>query len=212
MDRRRRLAVSSASLGAVAVLGWVVSPAAVVSRLAWVAGDPVRLALALCGLALVRPLFAWPTTLIAVAAGYGYGLPGVPFALALIVLTSVPPFLFARRFRDGRVASAGERVVDETGDLRGVTASRLIPAPSDVVSVGAGVAGVSPGAFVVGTAIGELPWAVAGVVAGDSLGALTAGALAASVDLRLVVASGVVAAVLLAGPVYRRVRASSLLE
>jgi uncharacterized membrane protein YdjX (TVP38/TMEM64 family) len=204
MDRRRRLAASTALLGVVAVSGWVVSPDAVLSRVSWVVADPLRLGLALCGLALVRPLFAWPTTLIAVAAGYGYGLPAVPFALALIVLTSVPPFLFAQQFRDGRLASAGEQFVDATGDLRSVTASRLIPAPSDVVSVGAGVAGVSPGAFVVGTAIGELPWAVAGVVAGDSLDALTAGSLTAVFDLRLVAVAGVLAVALLAGPVYRQ--------
>ncbi|MFC6989262.1 TVP38/TMEM64 family protein [Haloplanus sp. GCM10025708] len=211
MDRRRRLAVSSALVGAIAALGWVVSPDAALSRLSWIAADPLRLAVALCVLALVRPLFAWPTTLIAVAAGYGFGLAAIPFALALIVLTSVPPFLFAHRLRDGRLASIGERFVDETGDLRGVTASRLMPAPSDVVSAGAGVAGVSPGAFVVGTAIGELPWAVAGVVAGDSLGALTAGALGDAIDVRLVAVAGIAAVVLLAAPVYRQTN-SSLFE
>ncbi|MFB6131417.1 MAG: VTT domain-containing protein, partial [Salinigranum sp.] len=177
-------------------------------RLAWLAADPVRFGVALLALALVRPLFAWPTTLLAVAAGYGYGPAGFPLALALIVLTSVPPYLVARRIRSpgtllGRAADAGARFVDAAGGTRSVTASRLIPAPSDVVSVAAGAAGVALVPFVVGTALGEVPWAVAGILAGSSFDTLSTGSLAAVVDPRLVVAAVLAGVLLLAPPAYR---------
>jgi uncharacterized membrane protein YdjX (TVP38/TMEM64 family) len=207
MDRRVRLAAGSAVVAAVALGGWLVAPGYVLSRLAWLATDPLRFALALCALAVVRPLFAWPTTLIALAAGYGLGLAGVPLALALIVLTSVPSYALARAARgESRVATAGERLAATTGEVRAVTASRLVPAPSDVVSVAAGVADVSLGAFLLGTAIGELPWAVAGVLAGSSLPSLAAGSLSAAFDRRLVVAAALFGVLVLAGPAYRHLR------
>jgi uncharacterized membrane protein YdjX (TVP38/TMEM64 family) len=200
--RRSRLLVGFGLLavGAAAVL---VAPGRALRGLEWLAADPLRFGLALFAIAVVRPLVAWPTTLLAVGVGYGYGVVGLPYALALITLTSVPPFLIARRYgRESRVASAGERVVHEAGDLRSVVASRLLPAPSDVVSVAAGVSGVSLPTFVLGTAIGELPWAVVGVLAGSSLDTLTEASLDA-VDWRLVAACGLAAVLLLAGPVYR---------
>ncbi|MFB6156208.1 MAG: TVP38/TMEM64 family protein [Haloferacaceae archaeon] len=204
MDRRVRFGVGGALVLAVGAAALVVGPDRAVSRLAWLAGDPVRFGLALLALSLVRPLFAWPTTLIAVAAGYGFGPVGIPFALALITLTSVPPYAVARRARGGgRVATTGERLAEATGELRAVTASRLVPAPSDVVSVAAGVAGISPGAFVVGTAFGEVPWAVAGTLAGSSMEALGAGGLDAVFDPRVVGGAAAVALALLAGPAYR---------
>jgi uncharacterized membrane protein YdjX (TVP38/TMEM64 family) len=207
MDRRARLAAGSALAVAVALGGWLVAPEYVLAKLAWLAADPLRFALALLVLSVVRPLFAWPTTLIAVAAGYGFGLAGVPLALALIVLTSVPSYAVARKARGrGRVATAGERLAATAGDVRAVTASRLVPAPSDVVSVAAGVADVRPGAFLLGTAIGEIPWAVAGVLAGSSLETLAAGSLSAVFDPRLVVAAALVAVLVLAGPAYRHLR------
>jgi uncharacterized membrane protein YdjX (TVP38/TMEM64 family) len=200
--RRSRL-VFGGVLVVVVVAAALVAPGRALDRLAWVAADPLRFAVALLVVAALRPLVAWPTTLLAVAAGYGYGLAGLPYALALIVATSVPPFLVARRFgRDSWVAGASERVASEAGDVRSVVASRLLPAPSDVVSAVAGVSGVPLRAFVFGTAVGELPWAVAGVLAGSSLGSLTDASLG-GVDLRLVAAAGLVAALLLATPVYR---------
>jgi uncharacterized membrane protein YdjX (TVP38/TMEM64 family) len=200
--RRSRLLLG---LVVLAVLGGaaLVAPERALRRLAWLAADPLRFAVALFAVALLRPLVAWPTTLLAVAAGYGYGLVGLPYALALITFTSAPPFVVASRLgRESWIASQGERLVHEAGDLRSVVASRLLPAPSDVVSVAAGVSGVSLPAFVVGTTIGELPWAVVGVLAGASLESLSTASLAA-VDLRLVVAAGLTAVLLLAGPVYR---------
>lgn len=200
--RRSRLAIGGLLLLVVAA-AILVAPDAALGQLTWLAADPFRFAVALLVVALLRPLVAWPTTLLAVGAGYGYGVVGLPYALALITVTSVPPFVVARRLgRESWVAAAGERVVHEAGDVRSVVASRLFPAPSDVVSVAAGVSGVSLPAFVVGTAVGELPWAVVGVLAGASLDTLTDASLGA-VDVRLVAAAGLTAVVLLAGPVYR---------
>jgi uncharacterized membrane protein YdjX (TVP38/TMEM64 family) len=203
VHRRRRLAVG---LLALVVLGGgaLVSPAAALSLLEWLAAEPVRFALALVGLACVRFLLVWPTTLLAVAAGYGLGVAGLPLALACIVVSSLPTYLLARRLGgEGRVSRAAARVRAATGDVRGVTATRLLPIPSDVVSAGAGVAAVGPGAFALGTAAGELPWAVAGVLAGSTLESLSGGGTLASVDARLVAAAGVVGLALLAGPAVR---------
>jgi uncharacterized membrane protein YdjX (TVP38/TMEM64 family) len=72
-----------------------------------------------------------------------------------------------------------------------------------VVSAAAGVSGVRLRTFVVGTALGEVPWVVAGVLAGSSMDALTAGSLAGALDLRLVLAVALVGLLLVAGPVYR---------
>ena len=207
MQRRSRAAIGVTLLLVVGLGAALTSPRWVLSRLDWLAADPVRFTAALLALALVRPLLAWPTTLIAVAVGYSWGLRGLPIALALIALTSVPPFLVARRSADGgRFASAGARAVDATGDLRGVIVSRLLPAPSDVVSVGIGLSGVPLRAFVVGTAVGELPWAVAGIVAGQSIQRVLREGLGAVIELELVAAAGVAALLLLAGPAYRHLR------
>lgn len=205
MNRPRvgpRVAVGLAVV-VVAAAAVLLSPDAVLARAAWVAADPVRLVVVAVALAVVRPFLAWPTTLLAVVVGFGFGLAGLPFAVALIVLTSVPPYLFARRYgRTGRLAAAGESFVERTGDLRSVVLSRLVPAPSDVVSVGAGVAGVRLRWFALGTAIGEVPWAVAGVLAGASAETLAAGDLGTVVDARLVAAAALVAAVLAAPSLY----------
>jgi uncharacterized membrane protein YdjX (TVP38/TMEM64 family) len=204
--RRRRLLAGAGVVAAVAALGLARSPAWLLGRLAWVAADPLRLAAALVAAAVVRPLFVWPTTLLAVVAGYGYGFAGVPFALALVVVTSLPPYWLAERGRtEGRVRATGHRVVDETGDLRSVAASRLLPLPSDVVSVGAGIAGVAPGAFALGTAVGEVPWVVAGVAAGASLADLdrAPAALDAALTPQFVLAAVLLAVLALAGPLFR---------
>lgn len=204
MDRRARLLAGVGVVALVTLLGLLVSPGAVLDRVAWVAADPVRLILVLVGVAVVRPLFAWPTTLLAVVAGYGLGLRGFPLALGLVVVTSLPPYWIAGLGSgDGSVAAAGERLVAEAGDLRSVAGSRLLPLPSDVVSAGAGVAGVPLRAFALGTAIGEVPWVAAGVVAGDSFAALEGASLAAAMDPRVVVGAGILAALTFAGPAYR---------
>lgn len=204
MQRRTRAVLGLAVLLAVGLGAALTSPRWVLSRLDWLAADPLRFTAALVALALVRPLLAWPTTLIAVVVGYGWGLRGLPIALALIALTSVPPFLLARRSADGgRFATAGARAMAATGDLRGVIVSRLLPAPSDAVSVGVGLSGVPLRAFLVGTAIGELPWAVAGIVAGRSIERVLREGLGAVIEPQLILAAAVAAVLLLAGPAYR---------
>jgi uncharacterized membrane protein YdjX (TVP38/TMEM64 family) len=249
MNRRGRLALG-AVVAVALTASLLVSPDAVLARLSWLAADPVRFGVALVLVGLVRPLFVWPTTLLAVAAGYGYGVAGAPVGLALITASAIPTYLLAKRLRrtgrdgpkgrgtdpapgadpgsgpggasvsdpgsgpasstgtgrvpDGRVVRVASRVRSATGDLRGTTAARLLPIPSDLVSAGAGLAGVSAPAFVAGTALGEAPWAVAGALAGSSLSTLAAeGSLAAAVDWRLVGAAAVVAVGLLVGPAYR---------
>jgi len=204
MDRRARLLAGGALVAVVVSLAALTSPATVLDRLAWVAADPRRLTLALVIVAIVRPLFAWPTTLLAVAAGYGLGLRGFPLALALVVVTSLPPYWVAGLgVGDGAVTAAGERLVAETGALRSVVGSRLLPLPSDVVSAGAGVAGVPLRVFALGTAVGEVPWVAAGVVAGNSFVALSTASLSAAMDPRVVVGAAILAALAFAGPAYR---------
>lgn len=204
MNRRRAVGVGTL-LAAVAAAAAVTSPDAALERLTWLAADPVRYGIACLALAAVRPLVAWPVTLLAVAAGFGYGPAGAPIGLALMVLTSVPPYLFARRVGgEGRVAAVGERIADATGGTRVVVASRFLPTPSDAVSAAAGVAGIAPRPFMIGTVVGEAPWAVAGTLAGASLPSLVRGSV--TLDPRLVAAAALSALLLLAGPGYRAYR------
>jgi uncharacterized membrane protein YdjX (TVP38/TMEM64 family) len=207
---RRRLGLALA-LAAVVGAALLVAPGAALTRLSWLAADPLRYGLACLALAAVRPLVAWPTSLLAVAVGFGYGAAGPPFAfaLALVVLTSLAPYALARRLGgSGRIAAAGRRVTDATGELRAVVAARLLPAPSDATSLALGGAGVGPGSYLLGTAAGEAPWALAGLLAGASLGSLRTGAgVEGVVGPRLVVAATLAAGLVLAGPAWRAYRA-----
>lgn len=208
MRRSRVVGVAVAVVTAGALL---VDPTFALRRLAWLAADPLRFCLALVAFALLRPLLAWPATVIGVAAGYGFGLPGAPLAVALLGVTALPPYLFARRVggprmdgdgRTARLLDVAERVRADAGDRRTVTAARLLPAPSDAISLAAGAGGVPLRPFLAGTLAGEGPWAVAGALAGAELGSLTAGA-GVVVDARLVAVAAVVAGLLLVGPAYR---------
>jgi uncharacterized membrane protein YdjX (TVP38/TMEM64 family) len=203
LSATRRRVAAGAIVGVVATAALLTSPDVVFARAAWLVADPVRLVVAAVAFAVVRPLLAWPTTLLAVFLGFGLGYAGFPVALVLVTLTSVPPFLLARRLGgDGDVATAGAAVVDRAGGVRSVVASRLIPAPSDVVSVAAGVAGVRLSTFLVGTAVGEVPWVLAGTFVGRSAGTLTAGTVGGVADPRLFAAAATVAALLLAPTAY----------
>lgn len=212
--RRVRVALGVGLLVVVAAAALLVSPAAALDVLVWLAADPVRYLVACIALAAVRPIFAWPTTLVGIAVGFGFDVVvGLPLALSLYTLTSVPPYLFGRRAGgDGRIATAGRRVRDATGDFRGVAASRLFPAPSDVVSVGSGVAGVPLGVYLLGTAVGELPWALASVVAGASLDSLASGTAIAVFDPRFVAGATALGVLVLAGPLYRFYRTADSLQ
>lgn len=216
MTRRSGLvgsALATLGLGASVTVAWAVSPAAVLDPLSWLADDPLRFGVALLALTAVRPLLAWPTTLLAVAVGFGYGWAGVPLGVALLVVTAVLPYRLARAGRvrargafraADRLCDAGERLATAAGGVRAVAATRLLPLPSDAVSVGAGAVGIRRRPFLVGTALGELPWVVVGVAVGVSLDRLAAGNLSV-VDPTALVAMAGVGALLLAGPVYRTV-------
>lgn len=203
--------LAGVALAALAAVAWVVSPEAVLGPLTWLADDPVRFGAALVALTAIRPLLAWPTTLLAVVAGFGYGWVGVPIGVAAMVATAFPPYWFARagrvRAREGsrvadRLCGAGERLADATGGVRAVTATRLLPVPSDAVSVAAGGSGIRLRSLLVGTAFGELPWAIVGVAIGVSVDRLADGG-SASIDPTVLVAMAGLGALLLAGPLYR---------
>lgn len=214
MNRRFALfgyLVAGVAVAGAAAVAWLASPEAAVDRLALLADDPVRFGVALLALTAVRPLLAWPTTLLAVAVGFGYGWVGVPLGVALLVATAVVPYRLARAGRlrvrgasrtADRLCDAGERLATAAGGLRTVAATRLLPLPSDAVSVGAGAAGIRTRPFLVGTAVGELPWVIVGVAVGVSLDRLAAGDLSA-VDPTVLVAMAGTGALLLAGPLYR---------
>ncbi|WP_128903648.1 TVP38/TMEM64 family protein [Halorubrum amylolyticum] len=198
------------ALAALAAVAWVASPHAVLDPLSWLADDPVRFGAALLALTAVRPLLAWPTTLLAVVAGFGYGWAGLPLGVAAMVATALPPYWLARagrvRVREtfriaDRLCDAGERLADATGGVRAVTATRLLPVPSDAVSVAAGGSGVRLRSLLVGTALGELPWAIVGVAMGVSVDRLADGG--AEIAPTALVAMAGLGAMLLAGPLYR---------
>jgi uncharacterized membrane protein YdjX (TVP38/TMEM64 family) len=206
----RRHVVAGATVGALVVLGLVLSPAAAIGRLRSLVFSP-WFPVVLAGLYLVRPLLAWPITALSVLVGYRYGLAvGLPIALTGAVVTSLLPYAAARYLDTDagvitRARAGSVRFFAAAGDFRGVTAARLAPTPAEVVSVAAGMGRVSVPAFVAGTAVGELPWTIAAVVAGRSTRELSLSGLETADPL--LVGSGILAAVvLLAGPAYRLVR------
>lgn len=215
LPTRRQVALGLAVAGLLA-LGLLLSPGDAVDHLRTGLYSP-WFPLALAGLYLVRPLLAWPITALSVVVGYRYGVAvGLPLALAGAVATSLLPYAFGRYYRDrpgpfaGAVAGS-ERFFRAVGGLRGLVAIRLAPTPAEPVSIAAGVGRVGLGTFVAGTAIGELPWTVAAVVAGHSLSQLSLEG-AAAVSPWLLVAGLIAAAVLLGGPAYRWLRGRGAVE
>ncbi|WP_372911607.1 TVP38/TMEM64 family protein [Salinigranum sp.] len=207
MNSRRRRLLGLAVLGLLGVVGAVtLSPRELFVRLATV--DVWLFALVFVPLLVVRAFILVPVTLVTVFVGYRFGLVvGLPLALAATVVTCVPPYLVARHAPDsglfGTVGDWGARTVDHVGGLRGTTAARLSPTPADVVSYAAGVSGVPLRSFVVGTLLGELPWATGYVLVGSALGRVV---YDVDVDVRYLVAAGVVAVLLVARPLYRLAR------
>lgn len=216
VSRHRFLAVGLA-IG-VTVGAWAVaSPATALARLDALATSPAQLLATLAVLAVVRPFLAWPTSLLSVVAGYSLGLVGVVPAAGLVTLTGLPPYLVADRGRagllagDGRLAdamtrldTASETALSVAGPTRTTAAARLAPLPSDVVSAAAGAVGVPVRGYLLGTAVGELPWVVGAVALGASLERLAADGVTAAFDPRLVVAAALAGVALLAGPLYRQ--------
>jgi uncharacterized membrane protein YdjX (TVP38/TMEM64 family) len=204
MHRRTRLVIGGVALSGVGLAAWFVSPAVALDRFETLSSAPLLFAVVLFAVAIIRPVFAWPTLLLSIGVGYAYGVAGLPLALGGLVLTSLPPYWFGRSgLEPGRLTSAGQTLLAEAGGIRGVTAARLFPVPSDVISVAAGAVGVRLRAFVIGTLLGELPWAVLGLIVGQSVDHLTTGELSGAVDPWLLAGMTAVAVVLLAGPCYR---------
>lgn len=208
LDRRHLAAL--ALVGVVALLAALTSPEQALDRLRGVVFSPYFPAV-LVALYLVRPFLGWPITLVSALVGYRYGVVvGFLVALPGTAFTSLPAYLLAGEFAGedgllGRAADGGRRFFDAAGDLRGLVAARLAPTPAEPVSGAAGLAGVSVPVFVVGTMVGEVPWTAAAVIAGASLERFAAGAVPA--DPLLVVAGVLAAALLLAAPAYRALRA-----
>lgn len=206
----KRQVVGLALLGAVAAavsLRW--SPAEAAAAVLELAADPVRFGAVLLVAYLLRPAVAWPISALSVVVGFALGPAGVPVALAGAVVTCLPPYAVARRLGHdagllGRLGDHGSRYFAATGGLRGVVAARLAPLPADPVSYTAGLAGVSPPAYVLGTALGELPWVTAAVLVGASAETLTTDGLHGGPA----VVAGLLglAILLLAGPLYRYLR------
>ncbi|WP_336325278.1 TVP38/TMEM64 family protein [Halovenus sp. HT40] len=210
----RRQLLGLAGLVSVAGLAAVVfSPGAVLGGLEELAARPLIFGVALGALYLVRPFLLWPVTSVAVLLGYLYG-PAAGFGLAIAgaALTALPPYLIGRYANDdiglfGYVSDTAEQFFSATGDVRGVVAARFSPVPGDPISYAAGLSGLSAGPFLLGTMIGEVPWAFVAVFAGASMRTLDLSSF--SIQPELVVALAGLAVLLLAGPAYRRVQSGS---
>ncbi len=204
---RRLVALSTLAFVLGAAL--LISKATVMAGVETVASDPALFAIAVVLLYALRPLVLWPTTLVAVAVGYGFGIAlGFPIALLGAVFTSIPAFYAGRWVAAGwdcgvaaRLADAGSRFFDATGDFRGVVAGRLAPVPADAVSAAAGMGGVRLRVLAAGILVGELPWTIAAVVVGNSLHTISTGGLG-SIGTQLGVVTTLAALLLVAGPAY----------
>lgn len=207
---RRQLA-SVAGLVALAGLAAVfLSPARVVGELEHLATHPLQFGLALAIVYLLRPFLFWPVSSIAVLLGYLYApAVAIPIALVGAGLTGLPPFALAR-YADSdagifRVfAEPARDLVDAVGEVRGVIGGRLSPVPGDVVSYAAGLSDVSLAAFLIGTVIGEIPWALVAVVAGNSMRTLTVSGFRPDPLVLLGIAG--LAVLVLGRPLYRHFR------
>ena len=213
MQRRTRLAVGGLTLVGICLAAWVVSPGVALGRFETLASKPLLFGAVVLAVAVVRPACAWPTLLLSTGIGLAYGLSGLPLAVVALVLTSLPPYWFgAATAGSGRLTTAGQTLLAETGGVRGMTAARLLPLPSDVISVAAGAVGVRLRPYLAGTALGELPWAILGLIVGQSVDHLATGELSGAVDPWLLAGMTATAIILLAGPCYRLASARWALE
>jgi uncharacterized membrane protein YdjX (TVP38/TMEM64 family) len=207
-------------------LGGLVAVAAIASvlfsfrgMLSWfesLAARPLLFVVALAVLYLVRPFLLWPVTSVAVLLGFLYG-PAIGFGLALLgaAFTALPPYLLGRYAQTeiglfGYVGDTFEAFFETVGDIRGVIAARFSPIPGDPISYAAGLSGVPAGPFLVGTMIGEVPWALIAVFAGASMRTLRFSEFSLSPEL-LVTLFGL-AVLLLARPVYNRLAESESVD
>ncbi|WP_254271875.1 TVP38/TMEM64 family protein [Haloarcula marina] len=211
MDRlvKHQLVGTSALAVVLAVAALFLSPARLIHEAMHLADHPVYMAALIVFLYLIRPLFAWPTMPLSAFVGFVLGVEyGIPVALMGALVTCLIPYRFALRAGEqggvfGRLSDSGQRIIEVTGETRGVLAARLSPVPADPVSYGAGFADVSTRAFVVGTFVGEIPWVVVEVLAGASMRSLTLTGLSIDALPHLLALFGAMAVLVLAGPTYR---------
>jgi uncharacterized membrane protein YdjX (TVP38/TMEM64 family) len=211
MDRlAKRQLLGSATLVVVLVaVAVVLSPARLIQWAVGLADNPVYLAGVIVSLYLVRPFFAWPTMPLSAFVGFVLGVEyGIPVALMGALVTCLIPYRFAERAGEqggmfGWLGESGQRIIEVTGETRGMLAARLSPVPADAVSYGAGFAGVSTRAFVVGTVLGEIPWVIVEVIAGASMRKLTLSGLSIEALPQLLALFGALAVLVLARPAYR---------
>jgi uncharacterized membrane protein YdjX (TVP38/TMEM64 family) len=205
---RRQVAGLSLLAAGVLAGALLLSPDRVLAELRALAARPLLFGTALFLAYALRMFLAWPISLFSILLGFLYGPAAIPVGLAGAVLTCLPPYLLARRAGTagplGRAGAAGERLFEVTGGVRGVAAARLAPLPTDPVSYGAGLSGVSLGPYVLGTALGEAPWVAVTVTLGASLETLSV--VGVSTGLPLVAAALALALLLVAGPLYRHLR------
>lgn len=213
----RRQLLGIAGLAGVAVLATVVfSVETVVTELEGLAERPLLFVLALIAVYLVRPFLLWPVSSIALVLGYLYGIPiAFPLALAGAALTAMPPYLVGRYASSdaglfGYVRSSGDIVVSTVGETRGVIAARFSPVPGDPISYAAGLSKVSVRPFLVGTVVGEIPWAAVAIITGASMRTLTLSEF--SVSPAFVAALAGIAIIVLAGPLYNHTVGTSTTE
>lgn len=205
----KRQVAGVAGLLAVVAIAHLLAPKSPLAALDALTERPLHFAGVLVVVYLLRPLVAWPISLVSVVVGYAYGVwLGVPIALGGSVLTSLGPYYVARSYRPesgpiGRLGDRGRDAVAASGDTRAVLAARLAPVPGDAVSFGAGLANVPLAAFVIGTLLGQVPWSVVAVLAGSSLDSPRIGGIGP--DPALIVAMALAAVLLLARPVHEHV-------
>jgi uncharacterized membrane protein YdjX (TVP38/TMEM64 family) len=213
----RRQLLGMACLGSLAAAVAVVfSPTDVIAELEHLATHPLQFAVALGAVYVLRPFLLWPVSSVAIVLGYVYGpLVAFPTALAGAALTGLAPFAVARYASSdtglfGSIGATGRRFVASVGETRGVVAARLSPVPGDPISYAAGLSEVSVGAFLLGTVVGEIPWALAAVLAGDSMRTLSLSGF--SLRPAAVVAIASLSVVVLAGPLYNHLRGDALTD
>jgi uncharacterized membrane protein YdjX (TVP38/TMEM64 family) len=213
---QRQLAGVAGLIAVAGAASLLSSPGRGIAELEALATRPLVFALVVIAVYLVRPFLLWPVSSIAVVLGYLYGpVVALPLALAGAALTGLGPYLVGQYAQTdaglfGSLGSSGAQFVDTVGETRGVVAARLSPVPGDPVSYGAGLSGVSLSPFLAGTVVGELPWALVAVLTGASMRTLSLSEFA--VDPAFVVALAGLAVIVLAGPLYNRVRATDVAE
>lgn len=206
-DPTYRQLLGIAGLVAIGVVAsFALSLDSLLSGLEALAARPLVFAGLLLGVYLIRPFLLWPVSSIAIVLGYLYDpMVAIPVAILGAAISGLPPYFIGSYFQTdagvfGWVGASGEQIVAVVGETRGVIAARFSPVPGDPISYSCGLSGVSLRSFFVGTAIGEIPWAIVAVFAGASMRTVSMTGEVASIEFALSLLG--LAALILAGPVY----------